>query len=199
MTWGKAAALLDAVAAVITRAKCTQAPALPLALWLNISLLIVGCLLSLTIVSYGLGAGLDYPFLFSGWNPMDGYSWRVIIVLAILMFAVSVGLAMAYQTPQLIAAFWGYVFFRGTPATLGPGWHSVDCRRRSNRAQGQPEKALRVSDQTLSEWLWLLILLLRPDSCTQRHQPLTGGSGFACPREGIQRSALPIEPESATG
>lgn len=124
------AALLYAIAAVITRAKCVRIPALSLALWLNISLFVVGCLASLVIAVSTIGERFNYPFLFAGWSPMKGHNWPLVIVLALLILAVSIGLAKAYQAPQpqliaafdysylLFATFWGFVFFGERPDAM---------------------------------------------------------------------------------
>jgi len=121
------AALLYAIAAVLTRAKCAATPALTLALWLNLTLFAFGGLASLLIVWTGGGADAGYRFLFGDWSPMSGSDWRQIGVLALLMIAVSIGLAKAYKSPhpQVIAtfdyaylpfaAFWGFVFFGEIP------------------------------------------------------------------------------------
>lgn len=123
------AGLLYAAAAVLTRAKCAEAPALSLALWLNVTLLAFGAAASLLVAQAGLGHDIDYPFLFGRWSPMTERDWRLIAVLALLMVGVSIGLAKAYQSPrpQVIAAFdyaylifagvWDFVFFGRMPET----------------------------------------------------------------------------------
>ncbi len=122
-----AAALLYALAAVLTRAKCSGEPALTLAIWLNGFLLIFGGAASLLVDALGAGNLPDYPFLFGGWQPVGGSELAVLCVLAFLIVAVSVGLARAYQSPKpqiiatfdytylIFAAFWGYVFFGEVP------------------------------------------------------------------------------------
>ena len=124
------AALLYAAAAVLTRAKCAEVPALTLALWLNVTLFAFGTAASLLVAYAGVGAGAGYPFLFGEWSRMGGRNWQVIAVLAVLMIGVSIGLARAYQSPQpqVIAAFdygylvfatvWGFVFFGEIPDPL---------------------------------------------------------------------------------
>jgi drug/metabolite transporter (DMT)-like permease len=121
------AAFLYALAAVLTRAKCNEVPALALALWLNLVLLAFGAVASLSIVYADIGAVIDYPFLFESWSVMGSRNWQVIFVLAGLMVGISVGLAKAYQSPhpQVIATFdyaylafaalWGFVFFGEIP------------------------------------------------------------------------------------
>ncbi|TPI60839.1 DMT family transporter [Mesorhizobium sp. B3-1-7] len=120
-----AAALLYAIAAVLTRAKCAGETPMTMALWLNATLLIAGCIASLAI---GLaGPWPAYPFLFGNWAAMGPREWRIIVILAALIIAVSIGLARAYQSPKpqiiatfdyaylIFAAFWGYVFFNEVP------------------------------------------------------------------------------------
>lgn len=121
-----AAALLYALAAIVTRAKCAEDSPLVLALALNYALLAVGAaatgaLLALPPVPW------DYPFLLGPWIPMGGREWGVILVLGLLIVGIGVGLAKAYQSaaPALIAtfdysyllfaAFWGYVLFAERP------------------------------------------------------------------------------------
>ena len=118
------AGLLYAVAAVVTKAKCVSVPAYALALWLNVTLLAFGIVVSLLMDYASLGADIDYPFLFGPWSATD---WPTIGTLAILMIGISIGLAKAYQSPkpQVIATFdyayllfaglWGFVFFGEIP------------------------------------------------------------------------------------
>jgi drug/metabolite transporter (DMT)-like permease len=120
-----AAAFLYALAAVLTRAKCSTVPATTMALWLNMALLALGGVASVSIPH--LSTGLQYPFLFGDWQPMDAGDWWLIVALAILMIAVSIGFAMAYQSPRpqviatfdyaylIFAGFWGFLFFGETP------------------------------------------------------------------------------------
>ncbi|AZO10375.1 MULTISPECIES: DMT family transporter [unclassified Mesorhizobium] len=121
------AAFLYALAAVLTRAKCSHVPALTLTLWLNLVLLAFGSVASLSIAYAGIGSAMHYPFLSASWATMDGHNWQVIFILAGLMVGISVGLAKAYQSPrpQVIATFdyaylpfaalWGFVFFGEIP------------------------------------------------------------------------------------
>jgi len=127
-----AAAFLYAVAAALTRAKCSHVPAFTLALWLNLTVLAFGILASLLIALVADDVRNPYPFLFGPWTRMGGRDMALVALLAILMIAVSIGLAKAYQSPrpQVIATFdyaylafaalWGFVFFGEIPdsATL---------------------------------------------------------------------------------
>jgi len=120
-----AAAFLYAIAAIVTRAKCRRETPMTMALWLNITLLIAGTIASLAI---GFAGPLPaYPFLFGSWTAMGMREWQIIAILAVLIVAVSIGLARAYQSPKpqiiatfdyaylIFAAFWGYVFFGEVP------------------------------------------------------------------------------------
>jgi drug/metabolite transporter (DMT)-like permease len=126
-----AAAFLYAVAAIITRAKCSEIPARILALWLNLTFLVLGVLASGLLATCGpCGRATNHPFLFGTWQSMRPADWGVIVVLAVLMLGIAIGLAKAYQSPHpqmiatfdyaylIFAAFWGYVFFGEVPDHL---------------------------------------------------------------------------------
>jgi len=128
------AALLYAIAAVITRMKCAAVPARILALWLNLTLLACGGAASLLILVTGPFVETSYPFLFATWQPVSRADWQVTMVLSALMIGIGVGLAKAYKSPRpqviaafdysflIFASFWGYVFFGEVPqiwAALG--------------------------------------------------------------------------------
>jgi drug/metabolite transporter (DMT)-like permease len=123
-----AAAFLYAAAAVLTRARCAAIPATTLALWLNLTLLGLGGIVSAVIAVDGPSAmGTNYPFLFGQWQSMDAGNWQLIGVLAVLMIGIAIGLARAYQSPRpqviatfdyaylIFAGFWSYVFFGEVP------------------------------------------------------------------------------------
>lgn len=122
-----AAAVLYAFATVLTRAKCTRIPAMTLALWLNVMLLLFGAIASMIIALSNLDTIYDYPFLFGKWNELGRDEWLITVILALLIIGVSIGLAKAYQSPSpqviatfdyaylIFAAFWGYVFFSEIP------------------------------------------------------------------------------------
>ncbi|MGH6879306.1 DMT family transporter [Hypericibacter sp.] len=130
-----AAALLYAMAAIITRSKCIDEAPMTLALGLNLALLGVGTIATLAL-SLGrpmLPAASAYPFLLGAWGAMDPRNLAVLALLAALMLAISLGLAKAYQSapPTIIAtfdycylpfaAFWSYAIFSEPPdlATIG--------------------------------------------------------------------------------
>lgn len=120
------AAFLYAVAAVLTRARCAGVRPVTMALWLNLTFLVLGAAASVAIRG-GVGPAIDYPFLFGGWRRMSLSDWQAIGILAVLMIGIGIGLARAYQSPHpqviatfdytylIFAAFWGYVFFGEVP------------------------------------------------------------------------------------
>lgn len=122
-----AAAVLYALAAVITRARCQHVPASVLAFWLNTTLLLSGLSASLALEYAGTTLARDYPFVLSAWQPMTFADGQIIVVLALLMLGISLGLARAYQSPRpqviatfdysflIFAAFWGFVLFGELP------------------------------------------------------------------------------------
>lgn len=121
-----AAAFLYALAALTTRARLASVPPVTQALWLNLACLGIGSAASLAI-HLGLAPKVDYPFLFGPWQTVRLHEAQIIAVLAVLMIAIGIGLARAYQSPrpQIIATFdyaylifatlWGYVFFGEIP------------------------------------------------------------------------------------
>ena len=122
-----AAALLYALAAVLTRAKCQDERPMTLALALNLCLLMVGSAVSVLLSAWPPAAAPAYPFLLGPWIAMGVDEWRVIVVLAALIVGIGVGLAKAYQSapPAVVAAFdycylpfaawWSFVFFAEMP------------------------------------------------------------------------------------
>lgn len=123
------AAMLYALAAIITRAKCSGETPTALALAVNISLLAVGLTASALIALWqpGPAQASIYPFLLGYWVTMDARAWGIIALLASLMVLISLGLAKAYQSAPasiiatfdysylLFAAFWSFVMFGQAP------------------------------------------------------------------------------------
>ena len=120
-----AAALFYAIAAILTRAKCADTPALILALWLNIACLAFA-------LAIGAVRGLIVTpewarFIFGPWHSMARSDWGMILVLSVLIIGIAIGLARAYQSPRpeviatfdysymIFVVFWGYVFFGEVP------------------------------------------------------------------------------------
>ena len=123
------AALFYALAAIITRSKCVEEEPLVLALSLNFCLLAVGTLVTAAILFWEPTPEQEavYPFLLGYWVDMGPREWSIIALLAILIVAIGIGLAKAYQSgpPSVIAtfdysylifaAFWSYTIFAEVP------------------------------------------------------------------------------------
>ncbi|WP_409299571.1 DMT family transporter [Pseudomonas sp. KCJK8993] len=103
------AAMLYALAAVVTKGKCADEDAMVLAMVMNLVLLASGLLGSLLIAM----AGPLEPqqgqlrFLLGDWSYMQLADWTLMVLLAVLMVLVSTGIARAYQIgePSIIGAF----------------------------------------------------------------------------------------------
>lgn len=103
------AAILYALAAVVTKGKCADEDAMVLAMVMNLVLLASGLLGSLLIAM----AGPLEPqqgqlrFLLGDWSYMQLADWTLMVLLAVLMVLVSTGIARAYQIgePSIIGAF----------------------------------------------------------------------------------------------
>ena len=123
------AALLYALAAIVTRTKCADAPPAVLAFSLNLALLAVGAVATALLAIWRPAQAVMsfYPFLFGHWMAMGPQEYGVIAILAGLMLAISLGLAKAYQSapPAVIATFdysylpfsvfWGVILFADMP------------------------------------------------------------------------------------
>jgi drug/metabolite transporter (DMT)-like permease len=118
-----------ALAMVITRSKCAEERPLVLALSLNLGLLAVGTLGTLTIVLWPLDPDLasTQPFLLGGWTEMAARDWGLMGLLGVVTAVVSIGAAKAYQsgpaaiigtfdyTYLVFAALWGFLIFGERP------------------------------------------------------------------------------------
>ena len=126
------AAILYALAMILTRTKCRDENPFVLSLALNIAFCGVGAAAALVIQVWQPSAStIDvYPFLLGSWAPMGITEWLAIAVLATAILFGSVGAAIAYQAgpPSLVATFdfsylafaalWGLVFFAEVPDAL---------------------------------------------------------------------------------
>ena len=113
--------LFYALAAIVTRTRLSREHPLVLAASLNLAFLAFGVLGNLAVL-----AG-DHPFLFAPWRPMTLQTWTAVAVLAVLIVAITAGVARAYQiAPSSIiatfdysylpfAALWGFVFLAAVP------------------------------------------------------------------------------------
>ncbi|WP_374651281.1 DMT family transporter [Dongia sp.] len=123
------AAMLYALAAIMTRTRCSTETPMALALAVNLSLLAVGLAASAVIYLWqpSPDQAAVYPFLLGHWVAMAAREWGIVALLAVLMVAISLGLAKAYQSAPssviatfdysylVFAAFWSFVMFSQTP------------------------------------------------------------------------------------
>jgi len=121
--------LFYALAAVLTRTRLSHEQPLVLAASLNLAFLMAGILGSLAVVALPLPQVLagQHPFLFDSWQAMTPRTWAVVTLLAVLIVAITTGVARAYQiAPSSViatfdytylpfAALWGFVFFASVP------------------------------------------------------------------------------------
>lgn len=126
------AAILYAVAMILTRSKCRQEKAAVLSLWMNICFIGIGALALLCLALWNPTAQsvASNPFLFGAWTPMSLSEWRTMGILAAAILAGSIGAAVAYQLGPAstvaifdfsyvgFAAILGYLFFAEIPGTL---------------------------------------------------------------------------------
>ncbi len=105
-----------AVAAILTRTRCAQESPMSLALMLNVALLLAGLFATGAIGLYGPVAekAAAYPFLLGPWTDLDASGLLLIGVLTLLIVAIGVTLAQAYQaaSPVVVATFdYSYLVF----------------------------------------------------------------------------------------
>ena len=118
------AAILYALAAIVTRTRCASESPLVLALALHLGLLLVGVVGTVSIAIFAPVS--SDSFLLGGWTSMEGRDWAIMARLGIVMVAVAVGVAKAYQSAPsavvgtfdyaylVFAAVWGVLFFSET-------------------------------------------------------------------------------------
>ncbi|MEL6794738.1 MAG: DMT family transporter, partial [Pseudomonadota bacterium] len=119
------AAILYALAMILTRSKCRDVDPVALSIALNIAFILIGGAATAGIAALGL-ARAD-GFLTAPWSPMGGAEWLAMALLAAAILIGSVGAAIAYQngSPAMIGVFdfayvgfaviWGLLFFAETP------------------------------------------------------------------------------------
>jgi drug/metabolite transporter (DMT)-like permease len=109
-------AVFYALAAIVTRTRCAEERPLVLSLMLNVAFLLTGAIGSAVILLWAPSAGVvaASPFLLGGWSAMEALDWQIIAMLAILIVAISAGVAKAYQCapPAIVATFdYSYLVF----------------------------------------------------------------------------------------
>ena len=117
------AALLYACAMVLTSQKCWDDDPFTLALMLNLAFIIAG-------IGLGAFAGQEGSLIFGPWQSLDPALISIVVGLAVVVLAGSVGTAIAYQNgpPETVAVFdysylvfsliWGILFFGEVPNLL---------------------------------------------------------------------------------
>jgi drug/metabolite transporter (DMT)-like permease len=121
-------ALLFALAMILTRTKCRNEHPLVLALWLNLTFVLVGSGVAFLI---GMLLGPDRSgFLLADWTPLGPREWLAMALLALSLLIGSIGAAVAYQSgpPAIVGTFdfayvgfavlWGLLFFGEVPDLL---------------------------------------------------------------------------------
>jgi drug/metabolite transporter (DMT)-like permease len=152
-----AAAVAYALAAIVTRARCLDERPLVLSLALNVAFMIVGTIATavLAVWTPADSQAAAYPFFLGRWTPIGAREGGIILLLAILIVAISAGVAKAYQSgpPAVIgtfdytylvfAALWSFVFFSELPDAMtafgmlliaGAGILAVSPLREAGRA-----------------------------------------------------------------
>jgi drug/metabolite transporter (DMT)-like permease len=119
------AAVLDALAMILTRTKCRGENPLVLALSLNVAFISIGLLATLLVAIFG---GPVDSFVSGAWAPMGPREFVSMAFLAAASIIASVGVAIAYQVgpPATIATFdfayvgmaglWGILIFAEVPS-----------------------------------------------------------------------------------
>lgn len=124
-----AAAMLAALANLLTKAKCQGEHPLVISLNLNVALLMTGLVATLVGLLWDQGSEPSEmaAYLLGGWAPMGRSEWLVIVIMAVSFVVGSVGAALAYQIgpPTTIATLdfayiafalvWGMLFFAEFP------------------------------------------------------------------------------------
>ena len=116
---------------MVTRRLCRQESPLTLAYGVAVTFMIFG---TLGVVGFGLfgddGLAQAWPYLFSGWHPIDGMLIGLIVLCSLFNLVANVSLAKAYQSAEaswlapfdysylVFATFWGFVFWRHVPDGL---------------------------------------------------------------------------------
>lgn len=124
------AAVLYALAMILTRSHCRQENVFVLSLWLNLCMLAVGVAASgmLIVLKPAADALAHTAFLLGSWSAMGAGEWAAMGVMAAAIVIGSVGAAFAYQVGRsstvatfdfayvAFAAIWGVVLFAEVPS-----------------------------------------------------------------------------------
>ncbi|MEO9276116.1 DMT family transporter [Marinomonas sp. 5E14-1] len=122
-------AVFYALAHITTRVKCQNVPLAAMSLSLNLTMLIVGLIISVLLVWLNPQGKIveAYPYIFGLWSSLGLTDWLVLALLAAFAIVVGVLLAGAYQAapPSIVSTFeysylvfaavWDIVFFGIAP------------------------------------------------------------------------------------
>lgn len=126
------AAILYALAMILTRTKCQNENPKVLAINLNLTFIVMGIIATAILMTAepSITQKQENPFLLGDWSEMDLKGWLVMTLLAIVITLGSLFAAIAYQNgPSSVvasfdysylafSAFWGLVFFAEVPDGL---------------------------------------------------------------------------------
>ena len=110
-----AAAVLYALAAIVTRTRCTSESPFVLGLAVHVCLSVAGIVGSLSIAM--IQPAPSDPFLLGGWTAMDERDWAVMAAIGLMQGVAVVGVAKAYQS--------------SAPPWSGPSTMAIWCSRSS--------------------------------------------------------------------
>lgn len=126
-------AIMYALAMILTRSHCQSENVLVLSIWLNLSMLFTGAVITIALIlmppSSQMIAG--HEFLIGPWAEMGLTEWSTMGVLAVTIMIGSIGAAYAYQNgaPATIATFdfayvafallWSVALFKDVPNPAG--------------------------------------------------------------------------------
>jgi drug/metabolite transporter (DMT)-like permease len=125
-------AILYALAMILTRSRCQSENVFVLSLWLNLTMLIAGVVVTtvLMLIQPSPQVIEGQEFLVGPWSEMGAKEWIAIGILSVAILVGSIGAAYAYQNgpPATIATFdfayvafavlWGVLMFQEIPSTM---------------------------------------------------------------------------------
>jgi drug/metabolite transporter (DMT)-like permease len=105
-----------ALAHITTRVKCQNVPLAAMSLSLNLTMLIVGLIVSALLVWLNPQGKVAeaYPYIFGLWSSLDITDWLVLALLAVFAIVIGILLAGAYQAapPSIVSTFeYSYLVF----------------------------------------------------------------------------------------
>lgn len=109
-------AVFYALAHITTRVKCQNVPLAAMSLSLNLTMLIVGLIVSALLVWINPQGEIAeaYPYIFGLWSSLGITDWLVLALLAVFAIVIGILLAGAYQAapPSIVSTFeYSYLVF----------------------------------------------------------------------------------------